>query len=486
MALWPDPDATTTAKGIVQLAGDLGGTAASPTVPGLTGKAATSHTHAESDVTSLVADLAAKAMGLTATAVKTANYPAVAGDLVRGDTSSGTFTVTLPASTVGAVIGLKKTDSSATALTFATTGGDTVDGVSSGSLTLANQSRIFLGVAGGWTVPFGLNTLASLDARYALDSTLTTKGDIYVATAASTPARLAVGANNTVPVADSSQTTGWKWASPPIDFQIFTANGTWTRPTATTTTVTAIGGGGGGGAGRRSTSGVLSTGGGGGGGGAMTVQQFRTADLSATEAVAVGAFGAGATGQVSDSTNGASGSTGGISSFGSTKVRATGGFFGGGGLSTGASAAGGGGSGTFAGNGGAASSGSGAAGFTGTGGSTAGASGGGSGGGVATTPANTAGGAGGAPNTNNQSTAGIAGTSGGGNGGNATASADLNTAYVGAAGGGGGSSTSAAGGNGGNASVYGGGGGGGGASLNGNTSGAGGNGANGIVIAVSI
>ncbi len=33
------PDATTTSKGIVQLAGDLSGTAAAPTVPGLTGKA---------------------------------------------------------------------------------------------------------------------------------------------------------------------------------------------------------------------------------------------------------------------------------------------------------------------------------------------------------------------------------------------------------------------------------------------------------------
>lgn len=33
------PDATTSSKGIVQLAGDLGGTAASPTVPGLSAKA---------------------------------------------------------------------------------------------------------------------------------------------------------------------------------------------------------------------------------------------------------------------------------------------------------------------------------------------------------------------------------------------------------------------------------------------------------------
>ena len=39
------PDATTTTRGIVRLAGDLGGTADAPTVPGLAGKAAASHTH---------------------------------------------------------------------------------------------------------------------------------------------------------------------------------------------------------------------------------------------------------------------------------------------------------------------------------------------------------------------------------------------------------------------------------------------------------
>jgi len=43
-------DATTSSKGIVQLAGDLGGTAAAPTVPGLAGKANTVHTHTASDV----------------------------------------------------------------------------------------------------------------------------------------------------------------------------------------------------------------------------------------------------------------------------------------------------------------------------------------------------------------------------------------------------------------------------------------------------
>ena len=44
-------------------------------------------------------------------------------------------------------------------------------------------------------------------------STLTTKGDLYVATGASTPARLPVGGDNQVLTADSSQATGLKWAA---------------------------------------------------------------------------------------------------------------------------------------------------------------------------------------------------------------------------------------------------------------------------------
>jgi hypothetical protein len=52
-----------------------------------------------------------------------------------------------------------------------------------------------------------------LDSKVA-KSTLTTKGDVYVATGASTVVRQGVGADGTVLTADSAQTNGIKWATP--------------------------------------------------------------------------------------------------------------------------------------------------------------------------------------------------------------------------------------------------------------------------------
>jgi len=50
------------------------------------------------------------------------------------------------------------------------------------------------------------------------NSLVDAKGDIIAATAADAVARVAVGANNTVLVADSAQSAGVKWAvSPPLD-----------------------------------------------------------------------------------------------------------------------------------------------------------------------------------------------------------------------------------------------------------------------------
>jgi hypothetical protein len=55
----------------------------------------------------------------------------------------------------------------------------------------------------------------SLDDPNAIQNSIVdAKGDIITATADNTPARLAVGANNTVLTADSSTATGLKWATP--------------------------------------------------------------------------------------------------------------------------------------------------------------------------------------------------------------------------------------------------------------------------------
>jgi hypothetical protein len=56
--------------------------------------------------------------------------------------------------------------------------------------------------------------VAQDDSNAIQNAIMDAKGDIIGATAADTPARLAVGANNTVLTADSSTATGLKWATP--------------------------------------------------------------------------------------------------------------------------------------------------------------------------------------------------------------------------------------------------------------------------------
>ena len=62
--------------------------------------------------------------------------------------------------------------------------------------------------------PTAVKSAYDLAAGATTKATLTTKGDIYAATAASTPARLGVGTNGQTLVADSTASTGLKWATP--------------------------------------------------------------------------------------------------------------------------------------------------------------------------------------------------------------------------------------------------------------------------------
>jgi hypothetical protein len=70
-----------------------------------------------------------------------------------------------------------------------------------------------------------------------IDGVLTAKGDIYAATAASTPARLGVGSNNTVLTADSAEATGLKWATPSSGGMTLLST---TTLSGTTTTISSI------------------------------------------------------------------------------------------------------------------------------------------------------------------------------------------------------------------------------------------------------
>jgi len=139
-------------------------------------------------------------------------------------------------------------------------------------------------------------------------ATLTTKGDIYAATGTSTPARLAVGANDLVLTADSSTATGLKWAAAgggALKQEVFTSsNASWTIP-AGVTQIWALVVGSGGGGGGCATGG--NTGGGGGGAG-QVLETWFTISGDTSLNITVPAGGAGGVGSGATGSNGSNGS----------------------------------------------------------------------------------------------------------------------------------------------------------------------------------
>jgi hypothetical protein len=103
-------------------------------------------------------------------------------------------------------------DTTTKALNPSTTLGD----IEYRSSTANTNTRLAIGSTGQvLTVAGGVPTWATSDDANAIQNAIVdAKGDIIAATAADTPARLAVGANGTVLTADSTETTGLKWATP--------------------------------------------------------------------------------------------------------------------------------------------------------------------------------------------------------------------------------------------------------------------------------
>lgn len=168
-------DATTTSKGIVQLAGDLGGTAASPTVPSLAAKATdtavvhntgvetvagvktfssspvvpTPTTSTQAANKSYVDGAVSASSGGRTAVAKTVSYTAVAGDFVIGNASSAAFTVTLPAATNGAEVSVKKVDSSVNGILIQPASGQ-IDGSASVVVNTQWQSKDFFSDGTTW------------------------------------------------------------------------------------------------------------------------------------------------------------------------------------------------------------------------------------------------------------------------------------------------------------------------------------------------
>ncbi len=95
-----------------------------------------------------------------------------------------------------------------------------------GALAVSATTATEIGYLSGVTSALQTQITAKTDK-----STLTTKGDIYAATAASTPARLAVGTDGQYLKANSSTSTGLEWASVSNNLTVVSKTTTYTATT---------------------------------------------------------------------------------------------------------------------------------------------------------------------------------------------------------------------------------------------------------------
>jgi hypothetical protein len=140
---------------------------------------------AESQVTNLVSDLASKAPVLIPTAVKTANYAAIAGDFVLASTTGGAFTITLPAApadktTIGAKLVVAGNTLTATA--GGTDKFNAAGGSTSVTMGVLRESAVwqYQASTGLWVALSNDAPISQLDLRYAAIAAPGSTGQVIV------------------------------------------------------------------------------------------------------------------------------------------------------------------------------------------------------------------------------------------------------------------------------------------------------------------
>jgi hypothetical protein len=219
------PDATTGNKGLIQLAGDLAGTAALPTVPGLAAKeptiaAGSISQYWRGDKSWQTLDKASVGLANvdnTSDAIKNTAAATLTNKTISGTTNTLS---NIPESAVTNLTSdlAAKVDTADARLSDQRTplDGSVTDAKVATGAAIAKSKLANLGIVDADVSAISESKVTNLvtDLASKVDkSTVTTKGDLIVATAAATVTRVGVGADGQTLTADSTQASGVKWAA---------------------------------------------------------------------------------------------------------------------------------------------------------------------------------------------------------------------------------------------------------------------------------